>query len=83
MTARITKALPVLSIILLAPVIAVALLALSLEIYSAAVRPVSVSFRLFSGDSKTGFMSLPPPLAAVGMLLGSISLIFAAFRSRR
>ena len=75
--------LPVLSVVLLAPIIAVSLVTLLLDLYSVMVRPVSLSFRLFSDDSRTSFISLPRPLAAVGMLLGSIGLILAAFRSSR
>jgi F0F1-type ATP synthase membrane subunit a len=84
MTVRITKILlPVFSIVLLAPFVVVALVALVVELYSAVVHPVSLSFRFFGGHASTSFLSLPHPLTAVAMLIGSATIIFVAFRSRR
>ena len=83
MTVRITKILLPVSIVLLAPFIIVAVVALIAELYSVLVRPVSLSFRFFSGDASSSFVSLPHPLTAVAMLIGSSIIIFVAFRSRR
>ena len=81
---RITKILlPVFSIVLLAPFVVVAVIALSVELYSVVVRPVSLSFRFFSGGAGTSFLPLPHPLTAAAMLIGSAIIIFVAFRSWR
>jgi hypothetical protein len=84
MTVRFTKTLlPVLSIVLFAPFVVVAVVALIVALYSIVARPVSLSFRFFSDDTSTSFLSLPQPLTAVAMLCGSAITIFAAFRFRR
>ena len=80
---RVSKILLPVSVVLLAPFIIVAVVALIVELYSATIRPVSLSFRLFSGDASTSSVSLPHPLTAVAMLIGSAIIIFVAFRSRR
>jgi len=89
--AHMTKALlPIVSIIL-APFVCAAVVSLLLALYSALVRPISLSFRLFgdlySGDSTlarwtTSLFSLPRPLTACGILLGSALLLFAVSRLR-
>ena len=84
MTVRISKILlPIVSIVLLAPFVALAVVALVVELYSVMVRPVSLSFRFFSGEASASFLSLPHPLTAVAMLIGSGIIIFVACRSRR
>jgi hypothetical protein len=84
MTVRSTKTLlPVLSIVLLAAFVVMAVVALIVALYSVVVRPVSLSFRFFGGNTSTSFLTLPQPLTAVAMLCGSAIIIFSAFRFRR
>ena len=69
--------LPLLSIILVAPFVVVALVALLAHLHS-----VSLSVRLFAGQASTSLISLPHPLTAVAILVGSAIILFAAFRFR-
>jgi len=88
---RMTKALvPIVSVIL-APFVCLAVASLVLALYSVLVRPVSLSFRLFGdlygGDSTiarwaSSMFSLPPPLVACGVLVGSAFILFAVSRLR-
>ena len=84
MTVRVWKnLLPVFSIVLLAPFVVIAVVALVAQLYAVLVRPVALSFRFFSGDASTSLFSLPHPLTAVAMLVGGAIIIFVAFRLRR
>ena len=84
MTARITKVLlPVLSIVLLAPFVIGAVVALFVALFSLLVEPVSLSFRFYGGQASTSFLSLPRPLTAVAILIGSAIILCLVFRSRR
>jgi F0F1-type ATP synthase membrane subunit a len=82
--------LPIVSVIL-APFACLAVASLLLALYSVIVRPVSLSFRLFEdlyrGDSTiarwaSSVFSLPSPLIACGVLVGSALLLFAVSRIR-
>jgi F0F1-type ATP synthase membrane subunit a len=89
MIVRMAKMLlPIVSVIL-APFVLLAAASLLVALYSVLFRPVSLSFRLYGdlyrGDSTIArwagsLFSLPSPLVACCILIGSALLLFAVSR---